>query len=679
MKKRISFLFLCCFLLCAAPVYGAEKTVSFSYLSTYTGEEGQAVDAKWHCVYSDSYFSESAFKYRQDLALASLCLSMAAFNSAEGEQQDYTQKGKNAEALLSQLGFSDIELFSYEKKPSMNSVGAAFGQKEIILGEKPCTLIAVAIRGNGYESEWVGNFRVGSGTAHKGFQRAADQVLKELCAYLDAHQEVLQPNLKLWICGYSRGAAAANLAGAKLDQGKGLTEKGISLEPEDIYIYGFEVPRTTKDSRYKEACYGNIFSIVNGGDFVGEMPLRSWGYQRYGITKFLPAAQTAAGYGGMEDARTGIYKEITGGKKCRMEDSWSVVMTELIKSLGSSFPTVDRYSEFLIRLLLDGQTRNEEGLDWTYVLESVFAGGQKEELDEALSALGVDDKKGEKRARLLISQIKRAHYPELCLSWMEAVSSGKAEFPSSEYFVLKTRDKADIWIYDSNRELKAAVENGKIRPLTESRLVHFVKSDGMKIFYLPADETYLVRYRQADGKKRLMGGLSKSDLSGDSQELISSCDTIAFEAVPEADSGKNLLRIQFLTALFYLEQETVDFEEVLTKSFEKPNKKAVEWAKKQGILKGYGDGTFRLDGCLSRQEMVTLLCRFTEQDGAEEQKKTVLSRFPDTGELASYASGAMGWAVSSGLIRGKGELLAPGETATRAEAEALLMRWKASK
>ena len=28
MKKRISFLFLCCFLLCAAPVYGAEKTVS---------------------------------------------------------------------------------------------------------------------------------------------------------------------------------------------------------------------------------------------------------------------------------------------------------------------------------------------------------------------------------------------------------------------------------------------------------------------------------------------------------------------------------------------------------------------------------------------------------------------------------------------------------------------------
>ena len=77
--------------------------------------------------------------------------------------------------------------------------------------------------------------------------------------------------------------------------------------------------------------------------------------------------------------------------------------------------------------------------------------------------------------------------------------------------------------------------------------------------------------------------------------------------------------------------------------------------------------------------MVTLLCRFTEQDETEEQKKTVLSRFPDTGELASYASGAMGWAVSSGLIRGKGELLAPEETATRAEAEALLMRWKASK
>ena len=51
-----------------------------------------------------------------------------------------------------------------------------------------------------------------------------------------------------------------------------------------------------------------------------------------------------------------------------------------------------------------------------------------------------------------------------------------------------------------------------------------------------------------------------------------------------------------------------------------------------------------------------------------------LSSFSDAGEISGWAFEAMAWAVSAGLIQGRGgDILAPGAEATRAEVTQIIM------
>ncbi len=77
--------------------------------------------------------------------------------------------------------------------------------------------------------------------------------------------------------------------------------------------------------------------------------------------------------------------------------------------------------------------------------------------------------------------------------------------------------------------------------------------------------------------------------------------------------------------------------------------KAVEWAAGEGIVLGYGDGTFRPDAPVTRQEAATILWRFV---GSPTDVAGDLSRFPDGEEVSSWAKTAMEWTVGEGLIIG---------------------------
>ena len=53
--------------------------------------------------------------------------------------------------------------------------------------------------------------------------------------------------VKLWISGYSRSAAVANMVGGMLDDGCSLGAR-VSLSPHDLYCYCYEPPMgATKD------------------------------------------------------------------------------------------------------------------------------------------------------------------------------------------------------------------------------------------------------------------------------------------------------------------------------------------------------------------------------------------------------------------------------------------------
>ena len=102
---------------------------------------------------------------------------------------------------------------------------------------------------------------------------------------------------------------------------------------------------------------------------------------------------------------------------------------------------------------------------------------------------------------------------------------------------------------------------------------------------------------------------------------------------------------------------------------------AVDWAAEKGIVLGYSDEAFGPRDNVTREQLAALLYRYMKDQGFDVSAEGDFSRFTDKDEVSAWAREAMGWAVGSGLIRGRGEtLLAPKGTATRAEAAAMLMR-----
>ncbi len=99
---------------------------------------------------------------------------------------------------------------------------------------------------------------------------------------------------------------------------------------------------------------------------------------------------------------------------------------------------------------------------------------------------------------------------------------------------------------------------------------------------------------------------------------------------------------------------------------------AVLWAAQQGIVNGYGSGRFGPEDPITREQMATILWRYTGSPAATNSQL----HFSDTDEAGAYAVEALTWAVENNIINGKGGgILDPRGQATRSEAAAMLMRY----
>ena len=104
--------------------------------------------------------------------------------------------------------------------------------------------------------------------------------------------------------------------------------------------------------------------------------------------------------------------------------------------------------------------------------------------------------------------------------------------------------------------------------------------------------------------------------------------------------------------------------------------KAVQWASKNGIASGYGNGKFGPNDTLNREQLATMLYRYAQFKKMNTTTAGGLSKFSDSGSVSGYALDAMSWAVSKGLISGTSDgKLTPGATATRAQLAAILHRF----
>ena len=102
----------------------------------------------------------------------------------------------------------------------------------------------------------------------------------------------------------------------------------------------------------------------------------------------------------------------------------------------------------------------------------------------------------------------------------------------------------------------------------------------------------------------------------------------------------------------------------------------VAWAASEGIVGGYGDGTFGPNDPITREQMASILYHYADYKGLDVSARASLDAYSDADSVSPWASDVMSWAVSEGIISGMTEdTLAPQGTATRAQVAAMFQRF----
>ena len=87
---------------------------------------------------------------------------------------------------------------------------------------------------------------------------------------------------------------------------------------------------------------------------------------------------------------------------------------------------------------------------------------------------------------------------------------------------------------------------------------------------------------------------------------------------------------------------------------------AVLWAREVGIAKGKGDGNFGIGSSITRQDLAKILYEYARLKGYDLSKDdSAIDEFADASMVSGYARDAVNWAVTHGIISGKGVNGAP--------------------
>ena len=151
-------------------------------------------------TYKRSSFISPSTTFDKDLAMLSFGLS------ASSGVKRYLK------AFYENLDFDEIILSdSYSVKPTQDSVAYAIAHRKVAGND----LVAVSLRSNNYFNEWANNFELGAEGNHKGFDKSSQIVFEAVDSYLK-DKNYNNANTKVWVTGYSRGAAQASLVADKI-------------------------------------------------------------------------------------------------------------------------------------------------------------------------------------------------------------------------------------------------------------------------------------------------------------------------------------------------------------------------------------------------------------------------------------------------------------------------------
>ena len=102
---------------------------------------------------------------------------------------------------------------------------------------------------------------------------------------------------------------------------------------------------------------------------------------------------------------------------------------------------------------------------------------------------------------------------------------------------------------------------------------------------------------------------------------------------------------------------------------------AIKWASQNNIISGYSNGKFGPNDLITREQFAVILNQYCIYKGKYKTVKADLSKFKDINKISDFAKWGMNWAVGNGIINGSQGKLNPINTATRAEAAAMLSNY----
>lgn len=314
--------------------------------------------------YDENWFLADSYTYNADLAKISLGLALSGYD--DSANYDVTNKtgDKHIKQLYQDLGFSKKSYYSvgYDKEDDDN-IGLSIASKKFKTeDEQEVTLLSITLRSAGYgNGGWKGNLNMGKGEEttvsidnekyHLGFYTAASFAVSEINQYI-TDKEIDVENSKVWISGFSRGAAVANLVSIIL---------GSSISRNNLYTYAGATPNYEVGTE-KDTDLNNIFNIINSGDIVTMVAPAAWGFMREGTTIDLPAV-TEANKSSFEE----IFLEVAGFAY-EGETDFAAIDQSVLTQFTGQFTTRESYANELQAVVDSLLTRNEDGsMNYEYV------------------------------------------------------------------------------------------------------------------------------------------------------------------------------------------------------------------------------------------------------------------------------------------------------------------------
>lgn len=691
MKKRIISLLLCLVLIvslvpaAAAADTGGTRTVAVRYASGH-GENDHDYEATF--TYSDELFTKSGYTYRQDLAEMSLGLAFAAFSSKDSQYSDnYATGNRNFVSMAKQCGFENIQSNKWMFQPAeTDSIGINCASKTIRDNGGSYTLIAVGVRGNNYHAEWGGNVRLDATGEHKGFALGRDQVLDYLRGYIA--DTGISGRVKIWIAGYSRSAAVANMVSGALDNGYSLGE-GVSLSPHDLYCYCYEPPMGTTKNQVQGRLYDNIQNIVNANDVVTYVPFDSWDFARYGVDHVVPTkgddnylnykAKMLREFYQIPNNGGNIYwpdhfqawgidpKDITSGdlgkifKVNMTQKEFYADLSEAITTclVSSRADYAENMQDFLIALL--GDIFGKADRD-TSAVAMTFAKKLQDNWQKIFYSLTIPGMiKNGTAVRLITGYLVEALQENGIVTYdLEGIEAAVAmlvprlskmalKYPGTTMTLL-----ANLVVIMSAHFGESCLAWMRSLPddyMTNKQTVSYVglfDDVAAEAWYAPAVD--YVKYG------RLMYGTGSNLFQPDAQMTRAMLAQVLYE-LEGAPSVKGL---------------SCPFTDVGGSWYTD----AVIWAYNAGVVAGVSATQFAPNEALTREQMVTMLFGYAGREETLSGSDGALAGYQDQASVSGWARAAMAWAVSSGVISGtSATTLAPQKIGTRAEVATVLMQF----